>query len=147
MPRDNASKGHIAVFNLLKQMFPHHEIYQEYPYAKILEKAYKRNDVPDKVQDSRLLKVGKRLHADIYDATFKEIFEIQGQQHYMPMIRSKDDTIETVYKRFNEQQSRDNLKRLIAKEADVKLIEIPYTDIDNIDPKYIWEVIEKGMDK
>ena len=95
------------------------------------------------MQDSRLLKLSRRLHADIYDATIRTIFEIQGEQHFSPVIRDKKESLGTTMIRFSSQQGRDQLKRLIANEAKVKLLEISYKDLKNINSDYIWNLISK----
>lgn len=143
MPRESASKGHVLVFNLLKEMFPYHEFYQEYHYSKILEKAYKQDNIEKAVQNSYYLKKGNSLFADMYDATFKFIVEVQGEQHYYPVIWSKADTLETVMSRFNRQKAIDALKVQIANEARVKLFAIPYKDLKKINSDYIWDLLKE----
>lgn len=143
-PRESASKGHILVFNLLKEMFACHEIYQEYHYSKILEKSYKRDNIEKDVQNAYYLKKGNSLFADIYDATFKFIIEVQGEQHYYPVIWSKQDTLESVMERFSRQQATDALKVQIANEAKVKLLVIPYSDLKKVNSDYIWELLQAG---
>jgi hypothetical protein len=140
---DNSSKGHRKLLSLLTIIFPFHQIYQEYLYKNILQKAYKDHGVDSAYWDSRLLSAGSRLHADIYDATIGVIFELQGQHHYSPIIRERGQSERDISLGFAAQQRNDKLKRSIANEAQVKLIEIPYTDFDKIDEGYVWKILKQ----
>lgn len=53
--------------------------------------------------------------------------EYQGEQHYRPtgFVYSEE--------RFVHQQERDNAVRCYCNEHNIKLIEIPYTEFDNIE--------------
>lgn len=135
---EGSSKGHKEVYALLSQMFPNHILAQEYTYYNILSKAYKRSRIDEEVQNNFFLKLGKSLHADIYDLTLDVIYEIQGQQHYEPVMWSKKQTEAQIREQFQNQLVRDSRKRMIANEADVKLIEIPYYDLVELDEDYIW---------
>lgn len=137
-PRDTASKGHIKIFDLIKEVFPNHNIYQEYPYSSILSKYYKSKRIPDDVHNSYYLKAGNSIFADIYDATIKHIFEIQGIQHYQPVKWSNKEHPDTALKRFEAQKAVDMLKKEIAKEAEVTLIEISYRELSKFDSKELW---------
>jgi len=137
----NSSKGHVTVLELLVGMFPNNIFAQEYSYYDILYKSYKRNRIDEDHRSMYLLKQGKRLHADIYDLTYDIIYEIQGKQHYEPVVWTKKMTEDQITKAYQNQIYRDKKKREIAKEADVKLIEIPYYDLKEIDDSYFWERI------
>ena len=143
-PRDSASSGHTKLFGLLQKMFPNHIIYQEYPYHNILKKGYKIRGVSPDIQNSVFLKTSKRLFADIFDNTLNIIYEYQGAQHYEPIIRTKQPNAgEIAVARFHAQKRTDLLKRDIAVEIGFRLIEIPYTDYEKIDEKYIWSKLEE----
>ena len=65
------------------------------------------------------------------------LIEYQGIQHYKSIGFYKD------IDKFNEAQYRDQLKRDYCKLHNIKLIEIPYTDFDNITIDYLKEKIYK----
>ena len=58
--------------------------------------------------------------------------EYQGKQHYEPVdFAGKGD--EWAKYQFKVGQQRDNIKRQYCQQNNIKLIEIPYWDYDNID--------------
>jgi len=138
-PRENASKGHVKIFNLVKELCPHHKIYQEYPYSKILSRHYKK--VPIDNQDASLLQKGNSLHADIYDMTTSTIIEVQGEQHYRPIRWSNKITEEEAQACYEAQVRIDKTKKLIAKEAHVKLIEIRYDLLDKLTKEDLFSIL------
>ena len=141
MPSENASKGHIKIFNLIKELFSYGKIYQEYPYSKILNDYYKKFYASE--PDNSLLKQSTRLHADIWLPSFQLIIEIQGEQHYNPIIWSSNLTEEDALFQYEHQLEIDKLKRRIAKEACVSLLEIKYDEIEIITSKELLDKIIK----
>ena len=112
--RKNTSKRELEVGDLLQSIFPTAKFYSEYPY-------------------SRFTNTQKNMSCDIYCPTFNIVFEIQGEGHTAPMYFDK--TAEGMYKAeiaFTEQKVRDDLARLLCKEANVRLIEIWNTDWDKL---------------
>lgn len=61
------------------------------------------------------------------------LIEFQGIQHYKDIqIRGSKESLE-------ERQERDNIKRQYCKENNIKLIEIPYTDKEELSWEYLKE--------
>ena len=141
MPRESASDGHKKVFSLMKTLYPYHKIYQEYHYSKILQTQYKKLNVAELFQNSYYLKYGNKIFADIYDATTSVIVEVHGKQHYEIVQWSKDESIDAAQERFERQKSIDNLKRNIANEAKVILVELPYWEVDKINEEALYTLI------
>lgn len=80
-----------------------------------------------KILNEYLFCKNKFLYVDFYLSKYNTIIEFNGSQHYVP-------TKFFSYKRdFQEQQERDDAVRYYCKEHGVKLIEIPYTEYDNIE--------------
>lgn len=63
------------------------------------------------------------------------LIEYQGQQHYQQIEIFGDE------EDFNERKFRDELKRTYCKQHNIKLIEIPYTDLNKINLDYLKEKI------
>lgn len=68
----------------------------------------------------------KELPFDFYLPELNICIEYQGQQHYQPV-----DFFGGL-KTFNLQKKRDEIKKDFCKSHNIELIEIPYTDFDNI---------------
>lgn len=68
----------------------------------------------------------KKLIVDFFLPRHNTIIEYQGIQHYKEI--QMFDT-----RNFEQQQERDNAVRQYCKEHKIKLIEIPYTEYDNIE--------------
>ena len=64
---------------------------------------------------------GQNLEFDCWNEEFGVAVEVQGEQHYkyIPYFHKN-------YEHFRNQQYRDELKRMMAKNNDIKLIEVPY---------------------
>ncbi len=64
----------------------------------------------------------RHLEIDIYNDELKLGFEVQGQQHYKysPYFHTKGEH------EFREQQYRDEIKRLLCKQHNIMLVEVPY---------------------
>lgn len=65
----------------------------------------------------------------------KCLIEYQGQQHYYSIDKFGGEDS------FQNQQYRDQLKRDYCKQHNIKLVEIPYTDLDKITIDYLKEKI------
>lgn len=78
------------------------------------------------------------LKIDFYLPEQKCAIEFQGSQHYM--LNDYFGGEET----FKKQQRYDELKRQYCKENNICLIEIPYTDYNKIDIKYLEEKINEA---
>ena len=72
------------------------------------------------------------MRFDIYCPDYNLAIEYQGKQHYEPVdFAGKGD--EWAKYQFKVGQQRDNIKRQYCQQNNIKLIEIPYWDYDNID--------------
>ena len=84
-----------------------------------------------------------RLRFDAYDETNNIAFEYQGGQHYFPVdFAGKGE--EWAYEQFMINKKRDNIKRDYCLANNIKLIEIPYWELDNGTMKeYIVEQLKQ----
>ena len=72
------------------------------------------------------------LRFDGYDKKYNVAFEYQGQQHYYPVdFSGKNDG--SAEKEFKLNVIRDNIKREYCQKNNIKLIEIPYWEYDNME--------------
>lgn len=72
-------------------------------------------------------KYKKKLRFDFYINSLNACIEFQGVQHYKPIEHFGGDA------RYTSQLKKDNIKVEFCKENNIKLIRIPYFEIDNID--------------
>lgn len=80
------------------------------------------NIIPQQVLFGR-----NRFRVDFYLPTYNTIIEFNGSQHYERATNWQTED------EFAEQQDRDRRLREYCKRHKIRLIEIPYTEIDNID--------------
>lgn len=67
------------------------------------------------------------LSFDFYIPSLNTAIEYNGEQHYMPIKCFGGE------ERFKIQQKRDKIKKEYCKKNNIKLLEIPYTEYDNIE--------------
>lgn len=79
-----------------------------------------------RIKDSNI-KVRSYLLADYFLPEYNAIVEYNGEQHYKPISFFGGEKV------FKRQQERDMALRQYCKEHKIKLIEIPYWELDNID--------------
>jgi hypothetical protein len=120
--REEASKGHLLLGELLQQMFPICKIYQEYALDLILKRGYKDQQVEKEFQDQYLLKRAKSLRVDWVVLDRRLVFEFLGEHHYRPIDYGTGSGEED----YQHRLFLDVIKRRIVKEADFRLIEWPY---------------------
>lgn len=72
-------------------------------------------------------KYKKKLRFDFYIKELNVCIEFQGIQHYKPINYFGGES------RYNSQVKKDNIKVNFCKENNIKLIRIPYFEIDNIE--------------
>ena len=82
---------------------------------------YEKEKCFDGCKDERMLPF------DFYIPQYNVCIEYQGQQHYHPVEVFKGEV------GFEIRQKHDNMKRGFCKENNIKLIEIPYWEYDNIE--------------
>jgi len=113
-PNQLVSKTHKELVEYLSKTSLN--LFYEYPCSVVL-KRYKNNlnEEDYKYLQGKL----KDLHVDIFDATMKMVFEIQGQQHYkyIPFFHGNMNG-------FDRQQINDRAKELMCKMLGLKLIKI-----------------------
>lgn len=80
-----------------------------------------------KIQNMSLLCSNKNIYADFYLPNDKIIIEFNGKQHYVPVDYFGGE------ENFERQQYRDEFLSLYCKQVGIKLIEISYTEYDNIE--------------
>ena len=80
-----------------------------------------------KIKNDNLFSNRKEMHVDFYLPKENIIIEYNGQQHYKEVSYFGGEI------KFNEQKERDMALRQYCKEHGIKLIEIPYSDYDNIE--------------
>lgn len=95
-------------------------------------------NIPQKKFDDLVGIHGWKLSYDFYIPSFNVLIEYQGEQHYEPIKFGK--TIEYGIKRLKTQQMNDSIKREYAKNNNMKLLEIPYWEFDNIE-----EILESRL--
>lgn len=80
------------------------------------------------------------LRFDFYLPKYKICIEVNGKQHYEPIeyFGGKE--------RFETQRIRDNIKRKFCEENNIKLLEIPYWEMENKTYKtHIKKIIEESI--
>lgn len=82
--------------------------------------------------------VGQRkLKFDFYLPDYNAIIECQGEQHYKPItFFGGDDSFKII-------QEHDKRKKEYCKNNNLKLIEIPYKDFQNINANYILQYLQE----
>ena len=77
------------------------------------------------------------LRFDAYSDEIKTAFEFQGGQHYFP-VDFAGKGYDWAKKQFSINQYRDEIKRNYCNDHGIKLIEIPYWELNNTE-QYILE--------
>lgn len=110
--RQNASKNHTAIGNLLRtsQIFSHYKLYQEYP-VKVINPSFKSG----------------RERFDWVILDLKVIIECHGQQHKMP-VRFGGISQEEAEENFKWQKHRDHAKQQAAIAAGYTYVIIWYDE-------------------
>lgn len=72
------------------------------------------------------------LRFDGYCADINTAFEYQGQQHYFPVDFSGKDAV-YAKQQYDIGQTRDDIKRDYCKEHNIRLIEVPYWEYNNME--------------
>lgn len=80
-----------------------------------------------KIPNISLFCTNKNIYIDFYIPSLKIAIEFNGKQHYRPIKWFGGD------EKFEHQQWRDDSLRQYCKEYELKLIEIPYTEYNNIE--------------
>lgn len=83
-----------------------------------------------------------KLPFDFYIPSLNIAIEYDGEDHYMIIFRSKNDTYNKALNRFIGTKVRDTIKTIYCKENNIKLIRIPYWDFDNIE-----KILEKELER
>lgn len=83
--------------------------------------------------------LGRPLFFDFYLPDYNILIEYQGEQHYNYNNRGWNTK-----ENFKLIQRRDKLKRQYCVDHNILLIEIPYTDYDKINKKYLQKLLEEN---
>ena len=110
-PKCNNSKGEKAIAKYLSQ----HNIK--------FEEQYKFEDC----------KFYNKLPFDFYIPSLNIAIEYDGKDHYMIFTRSSNETYEQAMDRFIDRKIRDTIKNKYCKDNNIRLIRIPYWELDNIE--------------
>lgn len=78
------------------------------------------------IEPNQVLFGARRLRVDFYLPSIKTIIEFNGRQHYERVAAWQTE------EEFQEQKDRDRRLREFCKQKGIMLIEIPYTEIKNI---------------
>lgn len=112
-PNCSSSKGEVRI----KQYLDNHNI------------GYKKNKTFDTLKG-----LGKGfLSYDFYLLDYNILIEYQGKQHKIPAKYSSSVTEEDAIKQLKKQKIHDKRKREYAQNHNIKLLEIWYSDFDNIE--------------
>jgi len=132
-PKCNESKGEKEC----KRVFISKELISinQDNYDKLL-KTEKNNNIyfiPQMKFDRLLGLGGCLLSYDFYIPILNLIIEYDGEYHYMPIKKYKNEPMKDAEERFRKQQIHDKLKNEYCKKHNIKLLRIPYWDFDNIE--------------
>ena len=83
---------------------------------------------------------GKNLELDLYNDELKLAIEYNGEQHYkfFPKIHKN-------YEHFQTQKYRDEMKKMLCQRKGITLIEVPYTEKNNIENYLFQQLNIKGF--
>lgn len=128
--RSNLTQGHVKSCGCMTMS------YGEYITKEILQQL----NISFQTQYSFIDLIGKSKPLKFDFAIFKNgiliyLIECQGQQHYHPV------DVFGGQPQFEIQKMYDNKKRQYCKDNKIKLIEIPYTDYNNINEKYLLKLM------
>jgi hypothetical protein len=104
--RDSTSKYHAKARDLLKQIFPLHQIYEEVT-----------------LPGTKTGSTGKSLYADFFIPQLKIIVEVQGEQHYTYSSFYHKNKFE-----FIRAKNRDYAKKEFCGLNEITLVELPYSE-------------------
>lgn len=114
-----SSKGEEKIQEVLRQMNIH--FVKEYSFAGLVGSS------------------GRRLRFDfaIFDEDYNLdcLLEYQGKQHYVPVDKFGG------YKALLRQQQNDKAKRVFCLRNNIRLITIPYYDLEKIDMDYMRKIL------
>jgi very-short-patch-repair endonuclease len=120
--RDEASKGHERIGELLGNLFPLCKLYQEYPLDLVLKKGYKNTGVEERLQDTIMLRRARSLRADWVVLDRNLVVEFHGEHHYKEVDYGDGKGAEAHQHRLH----LDRVKRAIVRESGFMLIEWPH---------------------
>ena len=122
--RQNASKGHQLVGEILQRLFPLGKVYQEYPLDRILKKGYRDQNIAEEHQDKFMMRRAAQLHADWVVLDRCLVVEFHGEHHFQAVDYGDGKGEEN----FQHRLHLDKVKRSIVNEAGFILIEWPYNE-------------------
>ena len=87
----------------------------------------------------KMPRIRRRLSFDFYLPDFNLCIEYNGHQHYRP-VNFGGISDKKAQKKYDAQIHRDQIKRDFCNKNNIKLIEIPYWNFDNIE-----EILEREL--
>ena len=110
------------------------EINQE-NYEKLLETEMNNNIyfIPQKEFKDLIGLKGGLLSYDFYIPKLNHLVEYDGEFHYKPIKKYKNEPIKDAEERLRKQQIHDKLKNEYCIKHNIKLLRIPYWEFDNIE--------------
>ena len=93
-------------------------------------------------------KLKSMLPFDFYLPDYNLCIEFQGEQHFSPVAfkgsRKDPERIKKAKRNFGQQIKRDNIKRKFCKNNNIKLLEIPYWEKENIE-EILYNALYKNI--
>lgn len=132
-PQCNKSKGEKEINNYFINIGFIKITSEDY---NLLDNIFKMNNkyyIPQKEYDDLIGLGGGKLSYDFYSPNCNLLVEYDGEFHYKPIRKYKNEPIKYAEERLKQQQEHDRLKNEYAKKNNIKLLRIPYWDFDRIE--------------
>jgi len=103
---------------------------------KILDNVFKlqyKYYIPQKKFDGLLGLGNGQLSYDFHIPYYNFLIEYDGEFHYIPIKKYKNEPIKFAEERLKKQQIHDQLKNKYCQNNNIKLLRIPYWEFDNIE--------------
>ena len=132
-PECKYSKGEEKISNYLINDNFTKIIQEDYNVLDIIFKNKYKYYIPQKKFDGLIGLGNGLLSYDFYLPNYNFLIEYDGEYHYKAILKYKNEPIKYAEERLKQQQEHDRLKNEYAKNNNIKLLRIPYWEIDNIE--------------
>lgn len=132
-PECNNSKGEASISKYFLNINFIKILKEEYSILDNIFKLKNKYYIPQKEFDDLIGLGGGKLSYDFYLPQYNLLIEYDGEFHYMPITKYKNEPVKYAEARLKKQQEHDRLKDEYAKKNNIKLLRIPYWDFDNIE--------------